>query len=104
MSLLFFYFLVEAGALPQNGIDRTARSDRVSDGCAIVMTVVVASGVVVVNFVVIGVAGDQLDDDGVCLDDDEDGDDAHVGREGECGVSGAAPGKVMSFMLKKVWW
>ena len=46
------------------------------------MTVVVASGVVVVNFVVIGVAGDQLDDDGVCLDDDEDGDDAHVGREG----------------------
>ena len=28
--------------------------------------------------------------------------DANVGREGECGQSGAAPGKLMSLMLKVI--
>ena len=33
------------------------------------------------------------DDKGDCYDD-ENGGDAHVGREGECGESGAAPGSL----------
>ena len=43
---------------------------------------------------------DVADDTGDCYDDDNGG-DAHVGREGECGESGAAPGKVMSLMIKR---
>ena len=45
--------------------------------------------------------GFVVDAKGDCCDD-EDVDDAHVGREGEWRESLAAPGKVLSLMLKVI--